>query len=118
VTDRADEAPLTNAQNRRFERRALQVDFKGFDAQGELHFTSADLSEGGSFIRADLLLEQGEQLSLEFRVPGVSRPVRAQGRVAWVRRFPEPALPGGMGFEFLTMSEEDRAVLAEYLAAS
>ena len=105
---------------RRFERHPLQVDFKGIDAQGlgELRFTGADLSEGGSFIRADLLLEEGEQLALEFRVPGVPRPMRARGRVAWVRRFPEPPQSGGMGFEFLAMTEEDRAVLAEYLASA
>jgi uncharacterized protein (TIGR02266 family) len=109
---------MNSAQKRRFPRHALQVEFRGIDAGGELHFTGADLSEGGSFIRADLLLEQGERLALEFRVPGVPRPMRAQGRVAWVRRFPEPAQPGGMGFEFLAMTEEDRAVLAEYLAAS
>lgn len=109
-----------SAEQRRFERIALQVEIKGTDSQGlgELHFTGADLSEGGSFIRADLLLEEGEQLALEFRVPGVPRPMRAQGRVAWVRRFPEPPQRGGMGFEFLAMTEEDRAVLAEYLASA
>lgn len=100
---------------RRHERHPLQVEFTGHDARGELHFTGADLSQGGSFIRADLLLEQGEELALEFRVPGVPRPMRAQGRVAWVRRFPEPTQAGGMGFEFVAMTEEDRAVLAEYL---
>ncbi len=109
---------MSTPQKRRFQRHALQVDFIGLDARGELHFTGADLSIGGSFVRADLLLEQGEQLALEFRVPGVPRPMRAQGRVAWVRRFPEPFQQGGMGFEFLVMTEEDRAVLAEYLAAS
>ena len=109
---------IDNAQKRRFARHTLQVEFKGLDAKGELYFTGADLSEGGSFIRADLLLEQGEQLALEFRVPGVPRLMRAQGRVAWVRRFPEPDEEGGMGFQFLEMTEEDRAVLAEYLAAS
>ena len=109
-----------SAEQRRFERVPLQVEIKGIDSQGlgELHFTGADLSQGGSFIRADLLLEEGEQLALEFRVPGVPRPMRAQGRVAWVRRFPEPPQQGGMGFEFLAMTEEDRAVLAEYLASA
>ncbi len=109
---------ISNSQKRRFARHSLQVDFKGLDAVGELTFHGADLSEGGSFIKADLLLEQGEQLALEFRVPGIPRPMRARGRVAWVRRFPEPTQVGGMGFEFLAMTEEDRAVLAEYLGAS
>ena len=108
----------THTTQRRHARHPLKVEFKGLDARGELHFTGADLSVGGSFIRSDLLLEQGEPLSLEFWVPGVPRPMRAEGRVAWVRRFPEPSQQSGMGFEFLSMSEEDRAVLAEYLAAS
>lgn len=111
---------MTSANQRRFERHPLQVDFKGTDSAGlgVLHFTGADLSQGGSFIRADLLLEQGEQLAVEFRVPGVPRLMRARGRIAWVRRFPEPRQQGGMGFEFLAMTEEDRAVLAEYLASA
>ena len=100
---------------RRYEGHALHVEFTGHDVKGDLHFTGADLSQGGSFIRADLLLEQGEELALEFWVPGVPRPMRAQGRVAWVRRFPEATQSGGMGFEFVAMTEEDRAVLAEYL---
>jgi uncharacterized protein (TIGR02266 family) len=107
-------------EHRRFERKTLKVDFKGTtqQGQGELLFTGADLSEGGSFLAADLLLEQGEKLALEFRVPGVPRLMRAQARVAWVRRFPELEQRGGMGVEFLAMSEDDRAVLAQYLASA
>src|SRR4051812_36306907 len=104
------------AEHRRFARHALQVEFRA--AQGTLYFTGADLSQGGSFIRADVLLEEGEELALEFTVPGVPRAMRATGRIAWVRRFPEPPQQGGMGVEFLAMAEEDRLVLAEYLGAA
>lgn len=105
------------AEQRRFERKSVPVDFRGKDAQGagQLWFKGADLSAGGSFLKADLLLELGETLGLEFRVPGVPRLMRAQARVAWVRRFPEAGEPAGMGVEFLSMSEEDRAVLTRYL---
>ncbi|MHB8877403.1 MAG: PilZ domain-containing protein, partial [Myxococcaceae bacterium] len=101
------------SEHRRFQRKALQVDFRGKDAEGagQLLFEGQDLSAGGAFIRSDLLLEQGDRLSLEFRVPGVPRLMRAQARVAWVRRFPDGSEPPGMGLEFLTMTEEDRAVL-------
>jgi uncharacterized protein (TIGR02266 family) len=109
--------PMSEDQ-RRFARKALQVAFRGKDskAAGELIFEAADLSTGGSFLKADLLLEQGERLSLEFRVPGVPRLLRAQARVAWVRRFPRDNETAGMGVEFLTMSDEDREVLTQYLA--
>lgn len=105
------------AELRRAERKALAVDFRGKDGSGagQLVFKGADLSIGGSFLKADLLLEQGDPLTLEFRVPGVPKVMRAEARVAWVRRFPEGDEPSGMGVEFLSMDERDRAVLTSYL---
>ena len=102
---------------RRHARKSLQVDFRGKDARGAgvLLFEGADLSPGGTFLKSELLLEEGEPLAVEFRVPGVPRLIKAQGRVAWVRRFPKAGEASGMGVEFLAMSDEDRAVLEGYL---
>ena len=103
--------------HRQFERVSLQVDFhgKGADGSGELVLESTDLSAGGTFLKSDLLLEEGELLSLEFEIPGVDRRLRAQARVAWVRRFPHHGEDAGMGMSFLVMEAEDRATLAEHL---
>jgi uncharacterized protein (TIGR02266 family) len=105
-------------QQRKSERRPLQVRFTGRDSQGlgQLFFTSADLSVGGTFLVADLLLEQGETLTLEVQLPGARRPLTSQARVAWVRRFPDGGSPAGMGVEFLAMSDDDRRALASHLA--
>ena len=105
-------------RQRRFERKTLQVDFRARhqSGAGQLLFESADLSAGGTFLKADVLLEQGETLAVEFRVPGVTKAIRAQARVAWVRRFPKGEEPAGMGVEFLAMSEVDRELLEEYLS--
>jgi uncharacterized protein (TIGR02266 family) len=105
-------------EHRRHLRKSLQVEFRGKDAHGAgtLLFEGADLSPGGTFLKSELLLEQGEPLSVEFRVPGVPRLMRAQARVAWVRRFPKPGELSGMGVEFLAMSDEDRLVLTDYIA--
>ncbi len=107
-------------EQRRHPRHSLQVRFTGRDRQGlgELHFTGADLSVGGSFLRSEVLLELGERLELTFEVPGVPRPMQCGATVAWVRRFPEPSQPGGMGIEFNQMSEGDRQMLAEYLRSA
>jgi uncharacterized protein (TIGR02266 family) len=104
-------------QQRRHERKAVAVQFQAREAHGagQLVFTSADLSAGGTFLASDLLLEQGEQLSLEFTFPGETAPLRAQARVAWVRRFPEAGEAAGMGVEFVTMRDEDRARLESLL---
>lgn len=105
------------AEQRRFPRKSLQVDFRARNTRGsgQLLFEGVDLSPGGSFLRSDLLLEEGETLVVEFRVPGVPRVMKAQARVAWVRRFPREEEPPGMGVEFLSMSEEDKGVLTDYL---
>src|SRR5581483_1126260 len=103
-----------SAENRRHVRKAISVEFKGTEASGvgELVFEAADLSAGGTFLKADLLLEQGEKLWLTFKVPGMPRAMRAEGRVKWVRRFPEGKEPSGMGVEFEHFADDDRAVLA------
>ncbi len=107
------------ADQRRFERKAVLVDFQARDAHGagQLVFQSADLSAGGTFLKSDLLLERGEALSLEFTLPLPSGPktVRAQARVAWVRRFPQAGEAAGMGVEFVTMDEADREFLLAHV---
>ena len=102
---------------RRFARKAIHLDFRGESAEGigQLLFEGADLSAGGTFFKSDLLLEQGEQLALEFRLPRQNKVIRAQARVAWVRRFPKTDQLPGMGIEFSTMADEDRTVIAQYL---
>ncbi|MDP3234904.1 MAG: PilZ domain-containing protein [Myxococcales bacterium] len=105
-----------SAEQRRFERKTLNVLFNARDAQGvgQLMFESADLSPGGTFLKSDLLLEQGEALSVEFAVLE-GRVIRAQARVAWVRRFPQAREVAGMGVEFVSMPEADREALMLFL---
>ncbi len=95
------------------------ADFRAKDTEGSGHllFEAVDVSAGGAFLRSDILLEQGEALVLEFRVPGVPRLMRSAAKVAWVRRFPKEGELPGMGVQFLALTEEDRAVLQTFLAA-
>src|SRR5262249_21312324 len=99
-------------QRRQFPRLAIKVDFHGHgaDGSGELILESTDVSAGGTFLKSDLLLEEGELLTLEFEVPGISRRLRAQARVSWVRRFPTPGEDAGMGMTFLVMDAEERGL--------
>src|SRR4051812_41670071 len=105
---------------RRFVRKNLRVEFRAKDTEGtgELLFEALDLSTGGTFLASELLLEQGEGLSVEFRIPSSPKPVRAQARVAWVRRFPRQGEQAGMGIEFLAMSDQDREILSQYLGGA
>lgn len=67
---------------------------------------SADVSEGGAFLRSDLLFEIGETLHLEIPLPD-GPTIKTRGRVVRVRR----AGTGGMGIEFLGLSSQDRKAL-------
>ncbi|SRR5712692_7031413 len=104
---------------RRFVRKTVKVEFRGQSEEGvgELVFEGLDLSAGGTFLRSDLLLEQDEAFSLEFRVPGSVNVIRANARVAWVRRFPKEREQSGMGVEFVEISDEDREVVSRYLSS-
>ncbi len=106
-------------EKRRFSRKAIKVEFHGnsADGAGELSFEGLDLSAGGTFLRSDLLLEEGEQLGLEFGMPGLPKTLRVEAQVAWVRRFPRPDQPAGMGIHFFGISEEDRSALSNYLSS-
>jgi hypothetical protein len=108
----------TAPNSRRHIRKPISVEFKGTESSGvgELFFEAADLSLGGTFLKANVLLEEGERLWLQFQVPGVPKVMYAEGRVRWVRRFPQADECGGMGVEFETITETDRAVLDRYLA--
>jgi len=104
---------LSSEDKRRHARRTLAVEFRagGNDGLGALELSGADLSAGGAFLVSELLLEPGETLSLEFRIADRPTPVQAQARVAWVRRFPGPDQPAGMGIEFVRLGKEERAAL-------
>jgi Tfp pilus assembly protein PilZ len=95
----------------------VQARFSARDASGAgtLSFTSGDVSTGGAFLRSDLLLEQGEALTLAFDVPGEGA-VQSQARVAWVRRFPEAGQQAGMGVEFVLIREEAKQAIARWLS--
>jgi hypothetical protein len=77
---------------------------------GGIRLDSKDLSEGGAFLRAELLFEVGEALDLEITLP--SGLVKTAGRVVRVARGREPGAVPGMGIEFTALSPQDRHAIA------
>ena len=106
------------AEQRKHLRRSVQVEFRAGNIQGDgqLAFDSRDVSPGGAFLRADLLLEEGEHLNLEFVLPQGRRAIKARGVVAWVRRFPTDNTEPGMGVRFTELAPEDQRALEEFTA--
>lgn len=99
---------------RRHDRRpaelAVSVSAEGREpAAGSITLDSADVSEGGAFLRSDVLFEVGETLALEIPLPD-GPVVKATGRVAWVADSGSEA--PGMGLEFVALSDDDRRALS------
>jgi Tfp pilus assembly protein PilZ len=86
----------------------------GNKIQAGVRLDTADLSEGGLFLRSDLLFEVGEDLTLEIPL-GDGRTTTANGRVAWVTRGTDNKATAGMGIEFAKLSAHDRRALADSL---
>jgi c-di-GMP-binding flagellar brake protein YcgR len=105
-------------EQRASERRELELPVYVGDAQNRVHgtirFDTRDLSVGGAFLRSDLLFEVGEELDVEFQVPG-AHTVRARGRVVRVSREPAGDVAAGMGIAFSNLSERDRDTVRAFL---
>jgi hypothetical protein len=101
---------------RHFDRRpaALPVLVRkpGHAGPDGIHLDSADLSEGGTFLRSELLFEIGETLTLEISLP-TGAVVRTAARVVRVAREKDPAAVHGMGIEFTGITPEDRQRIQE-----
>jgi len=102
-------------------RRPLQVEIQAGDGavDGEIFFDTRNVSEGGVFLKSDLLLEVGEVLWMAFVLPGTPVGIRTRGRVVWVNRHPnekDPADLPGMGVKFLDLSPEEQEALKAYLS--
>lgn len=87
--------------------------FEGAQYQG----TSGDLSAGGLFIASQDILPEGIEFKLAFMLPTCAEPIRAVGRVAWVRAEAGegPEERRGFGVELLKMSREDLTNVEQFL---
>jgi c-di-GMP-binding flagellar brake protein YcgR len=74
---------------------------------GQLQFSSGDLSEGGAFLKSDLLLEEGEIVNVDITLPG-GQGIKATARVV---RTSQDQNSGGMGIQFVRLAESDRKSL-------
>lgn len=79
-----------------------------------------NLSKGGVFIRADIVLPTGSEIEFEFKLPRSRRLVKAKGIVIWARRagqkslYSFPTHASGMGVQFKDIALGDvEAILDE-----
>jgi Tfp pilus assembly protein PilZ len=104
---------------RKFDRRAAElpvtVRAAGNKVEAGIQLDSHDVSEGGAFLRSDLLFEIGEVLHLEIPLP-TGQVVKATGKVVRVSRSRGKETLSGMGIEFTRLALQDRRAIAASLA--
>lgn len=85
---------------------------------GTLYFSSSNLSVGGMFLEADILLQEGSIVSLQFSLPNGGTPIRAVARIARVVDSLEDGVSNGFGVEFLEMDLSSREQLKGFVVRS
>ena len=113
---------MSDANDKRPRQRRLPVKIQIDRSTVAMFFDSEimNLSKGGVFIRADIVLPTGSEIEFEFKLPKSKRIVRAKGVVVWARRTGQkpapsfPVHPTGMGVQFKEISLDDvEAILEE-----
>ncbi len=103
--------PEVEAFRRRWaeRREAERVPVVGEADCGSFSGRVTDLSPAGVFIDTICLLEVGTPVGLTLRLPGLGRPLQAQGQVAWVQPYV------GIGVQFTRLEPAARRALLSYL---
>ena len=107
-------------ERRRAHRKPLKVEVQvGLDrAHGLVYFDTSDISQSGTFLVSDLLLDIGERMALTIHIPGEKLPVSVKARVVRVNAEPRKKKddpPPGMGIEFVQITREDETKLMRFL---
>ena len=76
-----------------------------------------NVSAGGVFIATHAPHAIGAELELELRLPEREQPIRATGKVCWVRPYEEANdAPAGFGVRFARLAPADVSVIEEFIA--
>ena len=118
-TPRSNEAaPFSESDNRRAHaRRVCEIEVTLESESTFYNGFSENISAGGVFLATYDIAKMGEQVRIEFTLPGVAAPITTQGEVRWIREYNEsqPDIPPGMGVRFRDLSAQDQHVIEQFV---
>jgi len=82
------------------------------------HDYARNIGNGGLYLDTERELSRGQELHVEFLVPGAAEPTRCRTRVAWINvggGMPRPDLPPGAGIEFVDLDTSTRRSLQGFV---
>jgi uncharacterized protein (TIGR02266 family) len=94
-------------ERRGSERQALEIPVDYSSVDSFFSEMATNINEGGMFLATDESAEIDQLVKLAFQLPGLSRPIEVEARVAWLSRGEGGAQPG-IGLQFLALSDEVR----------
>lgn len=75
-----------------------------------------NLSEGGLGLETISRLAEGDELEIEFTLPGTEDGLCVRTRVVWVRPVEPEGHKFGAGLQFAELAEEERAVIRRFVS--
>ena len=95
--------------------RVLSVRYQ--DRQAFLQAYTANIGNGGLFIKTDNFLNPGNQFLLRLQVPHLPKPLEIHCEVVWARKreISQPDQPPGMGVKFIKISKTDYQLLKQFI---
>ena len=110
-------------EHRVFGRAAISLKIRLSEDSDDISikFDTANLSEGGIFVKSSLLWKPGQIFNLSFTLPGSGKEIKVKGVVARsddkysIFTENDSSIPG-MGIKFVDLSSEDREIIKEFLS--
>lgn len=112
-----DQMPPEKRSNPRFMARIAI--FHGPYQKEILTDYSVNMSAGGVFIESRMILPEGAEVTVKFKLPNAETIIVTNATVAWVNdpsALKKPSLPPGMGLQFLDLSLDDLHTIRAFLA--
>jgi len=111
-------------ENRNFTRTPVSMNIRLSESGDDMSikFDISNLSEGGVFVKSSILWEPDQEFDLSFTLPGQDKEIKAKGKVVrsddkysiFLSQETDSSIPG-MGIKFIEISEEDTALIKEFI---
>lgn len=103
-------------ERRSYERTALKASVHWNSDTNFYTGFANDIGEGGLFVATHQVLPLESVIELEFSIPGKPEPIKAEGKVRWVREFNESSdAEPGMGIQFDALSRDDQEQIQAFV---
>jgi type IV pilus assembly protein PilZ len=109
---------VTPLQRRRFERLPVEIEVNLTSDHNFYTAFTQNISEGGLFVATTRLLPVGTLIEFSFTLNDDPDPIRAKGRVRWVRDpmlYNRDTVPG-MGIEFIELDPPTQKRVNDFIA--